>query len=92
MKLQRALLTRWGRICRQPRYSYRGSDIGNGNQIGDFEPHYYRYTEPDTAVVQPLWSQQARAFVVEDGTTVNFYLSPLWAHSKQGWSLQAGTT
>ena len=65
----------------RPSARYHEADLHNGNQIGDFEPHYYRFREPDGVLVQPLWSQKAGAFVVDDGTSVNFRMSPIWKGS-----------
>jgi hypothetical protein len=52
---------------------------GPDHQICDGEPNNnYTYREPDGAVVQAMWSSADQAWVVADGNTQNFYLSPNW--------------
>jgi hypothetical protein len=50
------------------------------DEIGDFEPSNfnYGYRLSNGVMVQPYWSQADRAFVVPDGTSDRFYLTPQW--------------
>src|SRR5262249_10132724 len=62
------------------------SDPSNWEQIGDFEPepanqdHYtYRIGGPSAAaIVQPIWSRVDQAFIVADGNSERFTLTPIW--------------
>ncbi|MDB5290267.1 MAG: hypothetical protein JWL69_1508 [Phycisphaerales bacterium] len=55
---------------------------GSGNQIGDYEGNFYSFREPDGALVQPLWSAAADAWVATDGKTQNLNLTPKWSGNK----------
>src|SRR5262249_54697397 len=48
---------------------------GTLNQIGDFEPERYGY-RLNGNLVQPYWSAQDLAFIVPDGNSQKFYLTP----------------
>lgn len=52
---------------------------GHGNQIGDFEPNAYSFREPNGALVQPLWSRANNAIAVDNGTSQQFDLYPIWS-------------
>lgn len=52
---------------------------GEGNQIGDFEPNAYSFREPDGVLVQPLWSRADHAITVDNGTSQQFDLFPIWS-------------
>ncbi|MGA2498308.1 MAG: right-handed parallel beta-helix repeat-containing protein [Tepidisphaeraceae bacterium] len=67
---------------------------GSGNQIGDYEPNFYSFTEPNGALVQPLWSRQFdgtnNVIIADNGTSQNFNLTPNWVYnnSNSTWGFQ----
>jgi hypothetical protein len=55
---------------------------GSGNEIGDFEPDE-RYTyRVSGELTQALWDYNDQAFVVSDGTSQNFNITPVWSNGQ----------
>lgn len=52
--------------------------VPNGSQICDYEPNIELYQYPDGLVVQPYFSQQDGDYIVPDGNSEQFDLSPVW--------------
>jgi hypothetical protein len=59
-------------------------------EIGDFEPDFTYTYRVDGVLTQALWDYNDQAFVVNDGTTQNFYITPLWDSISGHFSFAGG--